>query len=107
MTVILGTLAQATAVTILAPSFAIPPASYSLPTMKPKEIQHEQKAHQLYIIILCHMQYYVLHSTCRENWGANQKASPSPAADRLISNQAGDVGITKHTRGCLEHSLNN
>lgn len=35
MTVILGTLAHATAVTILAPSLAIPPASYSLPTMKP------------------------------------------------------------------------
>lgn len=35
MTVILGTLAHATAVTILAPSLAMPPASYSLPTMKP------------------------------------------------------------------------
>lgn len=36
MTVILGTLAHATAITILAPSLAIPPASYSLPTMKPR-----------------------------------------------------------------------
>lgn len=35
ITVILGTLAQATAVTILAPSLAMPPASYSLPTIKP------------------------------------------------------------------------
>ena len=35
MTVNLGTLAQATAVTILAPSLAMPPASYFLPTMKP------------------------------------------------------------------------
>ena len=30
-----GTSAQATAVTILAPSLAIPPASYSRPTMNP------------------------------------------------------------------------
>ncbi len=36
ITVILGTFAQATAVTILAPSLAIPPASYFLPTMKPE-----------------------------------------------------------------------
>lgn len=99
MTVILGTLAQATAVTILAPSFAIPPASYSLPTMKPKETQHEQKAHWFYIIIFCHMSNYVFHSTCRENGGANHKARPSPPADRLISKQAGDVGTTKHRRG--------
>ncbi len=35
MTVNLGTRAQATAVTILAPSLAMPPASYLLPTMKP------------------------------------------------------------------------
>ena len=35
MTVNLGTVAQATAVTILAPSLAIPPCSYFLPTMKP------------------------------------------------------------------------
>ena len=34
-TVNLGTSAQATAVTSLAPSLAIPPASYSRPTMKP------------------------------------------------------------------------
>lgn len=40
MTVILGTLAHATAVTILAPSLAIPPASYSLPTMKPRAKTH-------------------------------------------------------------------
>lgn len=39
MTVILGTLAQETAVTILAPFFAIPPASASLPTIKPEEYQ--------------------------------------------------------------------
>jgi len=43
MTVILGTLAQATAVTIFAPSFAIPPASYSLPTMKPNELHDGKK----------------------------------------------------------------
>src|SRR5436305_1239079 len=35
MTVNFGTSAHATAVTSLAPSRAIPPASYSLPTMKP------------------------------------------------------------------------
>jgi hypothetical protein len=35
MTVNFGTSAQATAVTSLAPSRAIPPASYSTPTMKP------------------------------------------------------------------------
>ncbi len=35
MTVNFGTFAQATAVTILAPSLAMPPASYLLPTMKP------------------------------------------------------------------------
>ena len=35
ITVNFGTSAQATAITILAPSFAIPPASYSRPTMKP------------------------------------------------------------------------
>ena len=35
ITVIFGTCAQATAVTILAPSLAMPPASYSRPTMKP------------------------------------------------------------------------
>ena len=35
MTVNFGTSAQATAVTSLAPSRAMPPASYSLPTMKP------------------------------------------------------------------------
>ena len=35
MTVNLGTSAQATAITIFAPSLAIPPASYSRPTMKP------------------------------------------------------------------------
>ena len=34
-TVNFGTCAQATAVTSFAPSLAIPPASYSLPTMKP------------------------------------------------------------------------
>src|SRR4028118_1385142 len=34
-TVSFGTRAQATAVTILAPCLAIPPASYSRPTMKP------------------------------------------------------------------------
>ena len=34
-TVSLGTRAQATAVTILAPCLAMPPASYSRPTMKP------------------------------------------------------------------------
>ena len=34
-TVNLGTSAQATAMTILAPSLAIPPASYSRPTMNP------------------------------------------------------------------------
>ena len=33
--VIFGTCAQATAVTILAPSLAMPPASYFRPTMKP------------------------------------------------------------------------
>lgn len=41
ITVILGTLAHATAVTILAPSLAMPPASYSLPTMKPAERDRE------------------------------------------------------------------
>ena len=35
MTVNFGTSAHATAVTSFAPSFAIPPASYSRPTMKP------------------------------------------------------------------------
>ena len=35
MTVNFGTAALATAWTILAPSFAMPPRSYSLPTMKP------------------------------------------------------------------------
>ncbi len=35
MNVNFGTLAQATAVTIFAPSFAMPSASYFLPTMKP------------------------------------------------------------------------
>ncbi len=35
ITVIFGTCAQATAVTILAPSLAMPPASYCCPTMKP------------------------------------------------------------------------
>ena len=35
MTVSLGTRAQATAVTILAPCLAMPPASYAWPTMKP------------------------------------------------------------------------
>ena len=35
MTVNLGTAALATAITILAPSLAMPPASYSRPTMKP------------------------------------------------------------------------
>src|SRR5919106_184764 len=35
MTVNLGTCAHATAVTSLAPSLAMPPASYSFPTMKP------------------------------------------------------------------------
>ena len=35
MTVIFGTAAQATAVTSLAPSLAMPPASYFRPTMKP------------------------------------------------------------------------
>ena len=35
MTVNLGTWAQATAVTSLAPSLAMPPASYLRPTMKP------------------------------------------------------------------------
>ena len=35
MTVIFGTLAQATAITILAPCRAMPPASAALPTMKP------------------------------------------------------------------------
>ncbi len=35
MRVSLGTLAHETAVTILAPSLAMPPASYFLPTMKP------------------------------------------------------------------------
>ena len=35
-TVSFGTLAQATAVTILAPCLAMPPASYSRPTMKPE-----------------------------------------------------------------------
>ena len=35
MTVNLGTSALATAVTSLAPSLAMPPASYSRPTMKP------------------------------------------------------------------------
>ena len=34
-TVNFGTSAQATAVTSFAPSLAIPPASYSRPTMKP------------------------------------------------------------------------
>ena len=34
-TVSFGTRAQATAVTILAPCLAMPPASYSRPTMKP------------------------------------------------------------------------
>jgi len=36
ITVILGTLAVATAVTSLAPSLAMPPASYLPPTMKPE-----------------------------------------------------------------------
>ena len=36
MTVIFGTCAQATALTNFAPSFAIPPASYLRPTMKPE-----------------------------------------------------------------------
>lgn len=45
MTVILGTLAHATAVTILAPSLAIPPASYSLPTMKPTVQTQGRGAH--------------------------------------------------------------
>ena len=35
MTVNFGTSAQATAITIFAPSLAMPPASYSRPTMKP------------------------------------------------------------------------
>ena len=35
MTVNFGTAAVATAVTIFAPSLAMPPASYFLPTMKP------------------------------------------------------------------------
>ena len=35
ITVNFGTRAQATAVTILAPCLAMPPASYCLPTMKP------------------------------------------------------------------------
>ena len=35
ITVNLGTCAVATAVTIFAPSLAMPPASYFLPTMKP------------------------------------------------------------------------
>ncbi len=35
ITVNFGTRAQATAVTILAPSLAMPPASYLRPTMKP------------------------------------------------------------------------
>ena len=35
ITVNFGTCAHATAVTSFAPSFAMPPASYSLPTMKP------------------------------------------------------------------------
>ena len=45
MTVIFGTCAQATAVTILAPSLAMPPASYSRPTMKPDDILQEQQRH--------------------------------------------------------------
>lgn len=48
MTVILGTLAHATAVTILAPSLAIPPASYSLPTMKP-EMERSQNENVLQV----------------------------------------------------------
>jgi hypothetical protein len=36
ITVILGTWAQATAVTIFAPSRAMPPASYFCPTMNPE-----------------------------------------------------------------------
>ena len=36
ITVILGTAAEATAVTSLAPSLAMPPASYFCPTMKPE-----------------------------------------------------------------------
>ena len=36
ITVSLGTVLHATAVTIFAPSFAMPPASYSCPTMNPE-----------------------------------------------------------------------
>ena len=36
ITVNFGTVLHATAVTIFAPSFAIPPASYSWPTMNPE-----------------------------------------------------------------------
>ena len=43
MTVNFGTSAQATAVTSFAPSRAIPPASYSLPTMKPGDVLQEDE----------------------------------------------------------------
>ena len=43
ITVSFGTRAQATAVTILAPCLAMPPASYSRPTMKPGDVLQEQQ----------------------------------------------------------------
>lgn len=44
------------------------------------------------------MSYYVPIVHAEENGRTNHKARPSPAADRLISEQSGDVGKTKHTR---------
>lgn len=44
------------------------------------------------------MSYYVPIAHAEENGRTNHKARPSPAADRLISEQSGDVGKTKHTR---------
>ena len=43
MTVNLGTSALATAWTILAPSLAMPPCSYCLPTMKPGDVLEEDE----------------------------------------------------------------
>lgn len=43
MTVNLGTVQAATALTILAPFFAIPPFSASLPTMKPEMLTRKTR----------------------------------------------------------------
>lgn len=48
------------------------------------------------------MSYYVPIAHAGKKGRTNHKARPSPAADRLISEQPGDVGKTKHTRSCLK-----